>query len=547
MKKQLCLASICLGFLFLSFSCKEEVQTVSLSTLLDEMVSAEAVARVPSPYYTTHQVSSYDRRSVHPDSAYWFANNDGFGIVRTDTINNRIENVLFDEEGPGAITRIWLTTINKSGMMRFYFDGATEAQWAIPAYDLMRINIPLGRGLLQPHTSYTPDGKGGNTLFFPIPYAKSCKVTFEYPEAVEPTPKYYQINYRKYPKDVAVETFSAEGAMAIQDKIAEVDKTLLAPPTYKAGKTVSVSEQVSAGQSLSLSELPQGNQAIRNLDIQIDMANKDAYAVVMRCVILQIEFDGKTMVWAPLSDFSAGGVGAPYVDSWYLSADGKGTVTSRWVMPYQKEAKITLINYSDETIEASVNAQVDQWKWDDRSLYFHASWKQEQGIPVTNEYDNDSQCLEWNFATIKGKGVYMGDLLSLYNYSPAWYGEGDEKIWVDDDTFPSHFGTGTEDYYNSSWAPVVPFHTPFGGAPRADKESSAGYNAFFRTRNLDAIPFTESFRFDIEMLSWVKGTVDYATTIYWYGEYDAKAENTSGLEEITGYRLPEYQDKMEER
>lgn len=44
--------------------------------------------------------------------------------------------------------------------------------------------------------------------------------------------------------------------------------------------------------------------------------------------------------------------------------------------------------------------------------------------------DNDSQCLEWNFATIKGKGVYMGDLLSLYNYSPAWYGEGDEKIWV---------------------------------------------------------------------------------------------------------------------
>lgn len=117
-------------------------------------------------------------------------------------------------------------------------------------------NIPLGRGLLQPHTSYTPDGKGGNTLFLPIPYAKSCKVTFEYPEAVEPTPKYYQINYRKYPQDVVVETFSAEGAMAIQDKIAEVDKTLLAPPTYKAGKTVSVSEQVSAGQSLSLSELP---------------------------------------------------------------------------------------------------------------------------------------------------------------------------------------------------------------------------------------------------------------------------------------------------
>lgn len=148
MKKQSCLALVCLGFLFLSISCKQEIQPVSLSTLLDEIVSGEEVARVPSPYYTTHQVSSYDRRSVHPDSAFWFANNDGFGIVRTDTINNRIENVLFDEKGPGVITRIWLTTINKSGTMRFYFDGATEAQWSIPAYDLMRIDVPLGRGLL---------------------------------------------------------------------------------------------------------------------------------------------------------------------------------------------------------------------------------------------------------------------------------------------------------------------------------------------------------------------------------------------------------------
>ena len=86
------------------------------------------------------------------------------------------------------------------------------------------------------------------------------------------------------------------------------------------------------------------------------------------------------------------------------------------------------------------------------------------------------------------------------------------KIWVDDDVFPSHFGTGTEDYYNSSWAPVVIFQTPFGGAPRADQASSHGYNTFFRTRNLDGIPFSSLLRFDIELLSWVRGTVDYATT-----------------------------------
>lgn len=105
--------------------------------------------------------------------------------------------------------------------------------------------------------------------------------------------------------------------------------------------------------------LPQGSHAIRNLAIRIKVSNPESFAVVMRRVILQIEFDGKPMVWVPVSDFSGGGAGAPYVESWYLSADGKGAMTSRWTMPYQKEAKITLINYSDETVGASLDAQVD--------------------------------------------------------------------------------------------------------------------------------------------------------------------------------------------
>ena len=33
----------------------------------------------------------------------------------------------------------------------------------------------------------------------------------------------------------------------------------------------------------------------------------------------------------------------------------------------------------------------------------------------------------------------------------AWWGEGDEKVFVDGEKFPSHFGTGTEDYYGYAW------------------------------------------------------------------------------------------------
>jgi len=52
---------------------------------------------------------------------------------------------------------------------------------------------------------------------------------------------------------------------------------------------------------------------------------------------------------------------------------------------------------------------------------------------------------------------------------------------------------------------------------RADNPSSFGHNTFTKTCNLDGIPFKRSFKYDLEMLSWNCGTIDAATTLYWYG------------------------------
>ncbi|MCD8073103.1 MAG: DUF2961 domain-containing protein, partial [Alistipes sp.] len=217
------------------------------------------------------------------------------------------------------------------------------------------------------------------------------------------------------------------------------------------------------------------------------------------------------------------------VASWYLDSDGAGNITRRWMMPYREKGHIALVNHNGEEIRASIVAYTSPYRWDDNSMYFHASWKQELSIPLTPPHEE--KCFDWNFTTIDGRGVYVGDVLSLFNHAPSWYGEGDEKIYVDGEDFPSHFGTGTEDYYNSSWAPVVVFQTPFGGAPRADLESSHGYNTFMRTRNLDAIPFGKSFVFDLEMLSWQEGTADYYTTLYWYGDPETRPVGISTVEE----------------
>ncbi len=536
--KNIILLSISIMLIVHFFSCNGQQQkAITMEDLLEEMVSVEELSRFPDPYYTCHQESSYDRRSVSPNDPTWFANDDGFGIIRTDTVEGRLEKVMFDQTGPGVITRIWITTIDKRGTWRFYFDGSTNPGWTIPAYDLMLINIPgIGRGLLQPHTSYTPEGKGGNTLFLPIPYAKGCKITFEDEPGIDTTPKYYGINYRKYPDNTAIETFSSDVVKRAEAKISETDNQLIKPALSKSGEIIKDSKKLLASDSLTIN-LPEGENAVYEIKFKINIEDSTMFDQLMREVIFSAEFDGKQTVWVPISDFLGGGMGAPYVKSWYLDSDGKGNIVSRWLMPYREKGNLKLINISPSAIDVELETNTSPLAWDGRSLYFHSSWRQETGIPIY-KHDEPDKCIEWNFATIKGRGVYKGDLLSLFNHAPRWYGEGDEKIWVDNDTFPSHFGTGTEDYYNSSWAPVIPFHTPFGGAPRADLESSHAYNAFFRTRNLDGIPFNEKLVFDIEMIGWDRGHADYATTTYWYGDYDAQAIGTSGIEEARRQLVP---------
>ncbi|HIW65962.1 MAG TPA: DUF2961 domain-containing protein [Candidatus Alistipes intestinipullorum] len=501
--------------------------TVSLGSLLREMGSMDETTRWPEPAYVCRQTSSYDRRAVTPGTPEWFSNNDGFGFIRRDTLQGRPVKILFDAEGPGAITRIWLTTTNPAGTLRFYIDDLEEAAWIVPAYDLMQFGIPeLGRGLLQPHTSYVAGVKGGSTLYLPIPYARRCVVALEEPVGMSGIPHYYHFNYRTYPPDTEVESFSLASVLRHAREIAGADARMVAPDDRPRGRSVDARALLQPGDTLRVS-LPDGACVVTRVQCTLS-CDSAAYGRLMEQLVVSATFDGTQTVWAPLSGFSGGGMGAPTVASWFLESDGRGRIVSRWPMPYCRTGEMSLCNVSDTVCDVAVSVNVSRYDWDERSLYFHACWKREDNLPFFQSAD---KCYDWNFVTLSGRGVYRGDLLALFNHSRTWYGEGDEKIWVDGEDFPSHFGTGVEDYYNGSWAPVVPFHTPFGGAPRADLANSQGYNAFFRTRNLDAIPFERTLKFDMEMLGWRDNKVDYATTIFWYGDATSRPHASSGVDD----------------
>ena len=89
--------------------------------------------------------------------------------------------------------------------------------------------------------------------------------------------------------------------------------------------------------------------------------------------------------------------------------------------------------------------------------------------------------------------------------------------------FPSHFGTGTEDYFGYAWGTAAPFEAPFHAQPRGDANNGPGHTTNTRTRVLDRIPFQESFKLNMELMHWRSGgTVDYATTTYWYANDGAQ-------------------------
>jgi len=100
----------------------------------------------------------------------------------------------------------------------------------------------------------------------------------------------------------------------------------------------------------------------------------------------------------------------------------------------------------------------------------------------------------------------------------SWWGEGDEKIFVDNDVRPSTFGTGSEDYFNYSWSVPDIFGFAYCGQPRDDGPANRGFVVNHRWHVLDAIPFAKHLAFYMELYSHERTEgVSYARLAYHYG------------------------------
>ena len=489
---------------------------IIMESLLNEMTDRAAVAQTPVPAFVLKQASSHDRSKNDPGNPKtWHSNNDHEQFLHTEVNEGRREWVIMEDAGPGAITRFWIPLNAKKDnqVVRFYFDGAST-----PAITAKFNELLSGTAFVRPPLAFVgwnetdlrnqlkPEFKAqravSGDLYLPIPFAKSCKIT------LDSVPFYYVINYRQYEAGTRVQTFSMAGYEAAKTALARVSDTLLANPDMTvAGPTKQVT--LAPGQEIAL-ELPKDSAAVRTLQVKIDPQDAPQ---VLRSVILQATFDNEPAIWCPLGEFFGSGARLNPVQDWWRTVGADGTLTARWVMPYQHSGRLSLKNVGDKTVSVKLSVTTGEWKWNDRSLHFHANWHCQPDLKTQPRSD-------WNYLEVQGQGRYVGDTLTVFSPVKAWYGEGDERIYYDGATFPQHIGTGTEDYYGYAWGMPGYFNSPFISTPirdhQDDREDWRGYTTTSRVRLLDSIPFQTALRHDMEIWNWADTQVDYVVGTFWY-------------------------------
>jgi len=243
-------------------------------------------------------------------------------------------------------------------------------------------------------------------------------------------------------------------------------------------------------------------------------------------MLLRIYWDGETKpaVEAPVGDFFANCFGQRrQVISLPVVVEDADSYNCFWRMPFHKSAKIEIVNQSAKSINL-LYYNIDWIKLDKLpkdTPHFYAQYRQE--YPV--EQGKDYTLLETT-----GRGHLVGAVLAVRSRSPSWFGEGDEKIYIDGEDKPSIWGTGTEDYFLSAWG-LQTTSTPYAGTPYFDQWGIVGgHTSAYRWHLNDPIVFQKSIKFTIEhwgwispdenkenrAMSWNERQDDYSSVAYWY-------------------------------
>ena len=211
-----------------------------------------------------------------------------------------------------------------------------------------------------------------------------------------------------------------------------------------------------------------------------------------------------------------------------LTAPGRG-FNSYWEMPFAKHCRITMENRSKE--EKTLYYMISGWYGEipQNAGYFHAAYRQEHPVTKGRAYTI--------IDGIEGRGCFAGVTLATgMNGNNTCWVEGEAKMYIDDDQYPSMNYTGTEDYFCGSYGfgndiilkHYQTFHGLYTGLFAIIGDNREFYNGqqrflLYRFHEKDPVYFSKNFKMTIDNLGWTGPRYDdYTSVAYWYLEKPSK-------------------------
>ncbi len=247
-----------------------------------------------------------------------------------------------------------------------------------------------------------------------------------------------------------------------------------------------------------------------------------------RKIVLRMFWDDEQdpSVLCPINDFFCAGHGInAEVRSMPIVVTSEGRARNCWFkMPFNKRARIEIVNEGLESI-GSFYYYIDYRKYDrpfkDQG-YFHARYRQEYPAVSGRHY---------MICDAVGRGHFVGCNISIESNSDAWWGEGDDRIFVDGEKHPSFHGTGSEDYLCDAWG-IWPGDSLYYGTtifegPKYIYDKDTRFTSY-RFHIADPIPFTQSLYFEIEhygaqkapdgkmITGFTERADNWSSVAYWY-------------------------------
>jgi hypothetical protein len=495
-------------------------ETIDYRSMLDRLTRMERLAEPVAEGEFGGASTSHDRGSKYDEATNlyqnWSANDDGKGFIRREGDGQ----VMVDLQGPGVLWRVW-SAKPESGHIQIHLDGnplPVIDQPFLEFFDELEKQFP---GLAMTLSR-------GRNSFVPIPFAKSCKVVMR-----EGWGAYFHATHTRFPEGTRVETFPGFTPEVV-NTLKRANEAWANPGgrPYPAEKGTLSNRQLVLPPGKSAEIAAPGSGALRVLKVKPLNVPEDRMAQedLLRELTISIHWDGETKpsVWAPLGDFFAT---APGMNPFQTRAMGcvDGAFYSHWFMPYSKGMRLVIGNDGDQERRVSVEMETVSLTPEagKKLLRFCAAWHAGDFTGLEGKRflrKGGDRWPDWPLLVVRGSGRFVGMSQHVWKFG-GWWGEGDEKFFVDGEKFPSTLGTGSEDYIGYAWAadpPFVTFNSPSTAVSRIRPDANED-TSVCRFHLCDDIPFHTSFQGFIEVMPNEDcRPVTYDQCVYWYRQNGAE-------------------------